>query len=163
MPAERQDSDGQAATGDPVSGSSVPRPVLDAVDSGLATFDLTVLPMESSDAGFWVYHEAAIDLVRDLKAAGVDAGYAHPADSRRYYSERSAEIAVSFLVSLGSAAVWEAFMRALQRYRGRQKLSVTVVDERQPNGSERRTATFDGSGEDVLSAMRVYQDNQGTT
>ncbi len=103
--------------------------------------------MESSDAGFWVYNEAAIDLVKDLKAAGIDAGYAHPADSRRYYSERSAEIAVSFLVSLGSAAVWETFMLALQRYRSRHKLSVTIVEERRSDGSERRVATFDGRGE----------------
>jgi hypothetical protein len=76
-----------------------------AVDGGLATFDLTVLPMDATEDRLFIYDEAAIDLVKELRAAGVDAGYAHQSDVRRYYSERSAEIAVSLLINLGSSAI----------------------------------------------------------
>lgn len=134
---------------------------LSAVHAGLATFDLTVLPIEETEAGLFIYDEATIDLVKDLKVAGIDAGFANPADERRFYSERSAEIAVSFLINIASAAVWDAFMTALQRYRGKQKLSITLVDEKQADGSERHTATFEGPGDDVLAAMRIHWGNQG--
>lgn len=163
MAAGDRDPDGEEVGSNTVGDGKLPRAALDAVDAGLATFDLTVLPMEASEDGFWVYPEAAIDLVKDLRSVGVDAGYAHVPDDRRYYSERSAEIAVSFLVSLGSAAVWQAFMYALQRFRGRQQLSVTLVDERLADGSERRSATFAGRGEDVLEAMRAYRGDSGSS
>jgi hypothetical protein len=131
-----------------------------AVDGGLATFDLTVLPMEAAGDGLFIYDEAAIDLVKELKAAGVDAGYAHESDVRRYYSERSAEIAVALLINLASSAIWEALLFALQRYRNRQKLSVTIVDDKLPDGAEHRFRKFEGSGEDVLEAMRIFRDTQ---
>lgn len=136
------------------------RTAFEAVDNGLATFDLTVLPMDSTEDGLFLYDEAAIDLVKDLRAAGVDAGYAHQSDIRRYYSERSADIAVDLLINLASAAVWEALILALMRYRGRQKLSVTFIDERLPDGAERNVRKFDGSADDVLRAMRVYRDTE---
>jgi len=131
-----------------------------AVDGGLATFALTVLPMDSTEDGLFVYDEAAIDLVKDLRAAGVEAGYAHESAVRRYYSERSADVAVNLLINLASAAIWEALVFALVRYRGRQRLSVTLIDERLQDGTERRIRKFDGSGEDVLEAMRIYRDTE---
>jgi hypothetical protein len=131
-----------------------------AVDGGLATFDLTVLPMDATEDGLFIYDEAAIDLVKELKAAGVDAGYAHQSDVRRYYSERSAEIAVSLLINLASSAIWEALMFALLRYKNRQMLSVTIVDDKLPDGAEHHFRKFEGSGEDVLEAMRIHRDTQ---
>jgi hypothetical protein len=131
-----------------------------AVDDGLATFDLTVLPMDATEDGLFIYDEATIDLVKELRAAGVDAGYAHQSDVRRYYSERSAEIAVSLLVNLASSAIWESLMFVLLRYKDRQKLSVTIVDEKLPDGTERHFRKFEGSGEDVLEAMRIHRDAQ---
>lgn len=131
-----------------------------AVEGGLATFDLTVLPMDATEDGLFIYDEAAIDLVKELRAAGVDAGYAHQSDVRRYYSERSADIAVSLLINLGSAAIWEALMFALLRYKNRQKLSVIIVDEKLPGGAEHHVRKFEGSGEDVLKAMRIHRDTQ---
>lgn len=131
-----------------------------AVDGGLATFDLTILPMDATEDGLFIYDEAAIDLVKELKAAGIDAGYAHQSDVRRYYSERSAEIAVSLLINLGGAAIWEALMFALLRYKNRQKLSVTIVDDKLRDGTEHHFRKFEGSGEDVLEAMRIHRDTQ---
>ncbi|MEU5859264.1 hypothetical protein ABZ799_28460 [Nocardiopsis dassonvillei] len=131
-----------------------------AVDGGLATFGLTVLPMDATEDGLFIYDEAAIDLVKELKAAGVDAGYAHDSKVRRYYSERSAESAVSLLINLASAAIWETLMLALQRYRNRQKLRVTIVDAKLPDGTEHHFRRFEGSGQDVLEAMRIHRDTR---
>jgi hypothetical protein len=138
----------------------VPEVAKSALEHGLATFDLTVLPNDTSQSGKFIYDEATADLVKELKAAGVNAGFAHSADDRLYYSERSADIAVAFLVNLGSAAVWEAFMMALESYRTRKKLTVTLVHDKTPDGTEHQAATFDGDGAKVLKAMRLYLDSQ---
>lgn len=149
----------QSAPSDP-SGEEPGRPSLpsvarDALDNGLATRDVTILPMSHSEAGSAVFHEATVDLVKELRANGVDVGFTHPSDERAYYAERSVEIAVAFVLSIASSAAWDGLLFALQGYRARRKLTVTLVDDTHAD-SRHRTAHFDGSGAEVLEAMRLY-------
>jgi hypothetical protein len=51
-------------------------------------------------------------------------------------------------------------MFALLRYKNRQKLSVTIVDDKLPDGAEHHFRKFEGSGENVLEAMRIHRDTQ---
>lgn len=129
-----------------------------AVDEGLASFEITLLPMSESKAGLFVYEEASIDLVKDLRSAGVDVGFAHEPADRTFHAERSAEIAVAFIINIASAAAWEALMISLELYRARKRLKVTLVEKTAADGSTKRTVDFDGSGDEVLEAMKLYLD-----
>lgn len=129
-----------------------------AVKTGLASFDITLLPKSESQAGLFVYDEASIDLVKELRSAGVDVGFAHDSADRTFHTERSAEIAVAFIINIASAAAWEALMVSLELYRARKRLKVTLVEKTAVDGSTKRTANFDGSGDRVLEAMKLYLD-----
>jgi hypothetical protein len=107
-----------------------------------------------------VYDEAAVDLFQAVEAAGVDACWSEPQESRSWQARRSLEqLGVDLLIGVGSNLAWATVVAAVGRWRGRH-VSVTVGSRTTPEASE-RWINVEGDAEAVaaiLESMNPWND-----
>src|SRR5674476_83817 len=109
--------------------------------------------------GVGVYDQESLLLVKQLRAAGIDAGYLHDSASRRFEVKKSAlaTLAVTLVVGIASSASWDG-VKALIRRRPQAQLTVTYVDLKTRDGyATALTAT--GDAEAVLQAIDRLRGN----
>lgn len=123
--------------------------------------DLVVLPREIADDGTGLYDDSVVDLVKQLRAEGVDAAYMHDADHREWIGEKAwtpTEIAlvISVAENLASSAAWDGLKMIIQRAhggRGRAKLKVCRVIQSADGTTTREWIEVEGEIGDVVKAI----------
>ena len=123
--------------------------------------DLVVLPRKIAEDGTGLYDDSVIDLVKQLRAEGVDAAYLHDKDHREWIGEKGwtpAEIAliVSIAENLTSSAVWDGLKMILQRAhggRGRAKLKACRVIQSPDGTKTQEWIEVEGEIDDVVKAI----------
>ncbi len=93
-----------------------------------SSHELVVLPRERSDDGTAIYNDAVLDVVKELRSAGVDAAYAHDKESRSWLGEKCfTELAVSFVVGIASSGAWEGLRRLLMSRESKAPMTVKIA------------------------------------
>lgn len=121
--------------------------------AALAKAALVILPHRVSEDGRGVYPDPTTFLVKELRAAGVDASFLDPADQRLFEVKNSALLDMLTAVVLGvaSSAAWDGFKALIRKRTATAPLTVTYLDL-SPDGA-RREFTATGPVDDVLESI----------
>ena len=114
---------------------------------------LVVVAREVAD-GDGYYDDSVITLVKELKAAGADAGFEHASEHRRWIGEKAFEpTALDLIIGVGSNAVWAALCAVVKH----RKSSHVRVRWGRHNDADGELEWFEaeGSGEAVASAIEA--------
>jgi hypothetical protein len=132
----------------------------DAARASALSHDVLVLPRRRADDGVGVYSQASVFLVKDLRAAGVDAAYLDPSENREFEVQKSAVLVDLVQLAIGSggglisAAAWATLQRFFSRRQqdeaSNRELEVTLVDI---SGSTGRQLRVRGTRDDVLTVI----------
>lgn len=112
-----------------ITSSSLPANVIDHARANGAS--LVVLPLRRTEDDRGIYGEATLFLVKELRAAGIEATYLDPSEERLFEVKKSALVAALATIGLGIAgnAAWEAVKVLLRRHHtGGQMMELTYVD-----------------------------------
>lgn len=126
--------------------------------------EITVLP-DHFDGETGVYTEAAMSVVKELRALGADdVAFLQPPDQRTYLGLRSHEVLIDLFVQIGSG-VTSSFVIALfdrwldKRQDHRAGFRVRVAESRENALGETVTRVFeaDGNPDDVREALGEWE------
>jgi len=126
--------------------------------------DVVVLPREFNEQGTALYDDSVLDLVKVLRADGVDAAFAHDTEHRSWIGEKSAEIVISFIVGIASNAGWTGLYTLLRRRYANQQVRAKIA--RVMHRSDSTTwewVEIAGPGDQVADIMRRQIDESGTS
>lgn len=114
---------------------------------------LVILPHRVTEDGRGVYPDPTTFLVKELRAAGVDASFLDEADQRLFEVKNSALLDMLTAVVLGvaSSAAWDGFKALIRKRTATAPLTVTYVDL-SPEGA-RREFTATGRADEVLESI----------
>jgi hypothetical protein len=122
------------------------------VTAGIAVLPLRVV------GGTGVYSESSIPVVKELRAFGAAADYAHPSTSRRFEAKKSAEILVTLVLGILSSASWDLLKRWM-RAKTTTRLSVTYVELQEGNLRRGRAWKIEGDTDGVIQAIDRLRDD----
>lgn len=122
---------------------------------------VVVLPVRSAD-GRGIYTESSLLIVKQLRAAGIDAAFLDPQDRRVFEVKKSALAVgiVTYILGIGSAASWDA-LKAILRSRQTKQISVTYVDLEGDDGSRATAWKVDGDSAAVIEAIDKLRGDGG--
>jgi hypothetical protein len=124
--------------------------------------ELVVLPNAVSEAGIGQYDSSMVDLVKQLRAEGVDASYQHNAENREWVGEKGVAVDVlSFVIGIASNGAWEGFMLFLRRHHTKSRVKGKVA--RCVKAADGTTTwewyEIEGTGEDVAKMIETYKND----
>lgn len=114
--------------------------------------DVLVMPMRNVN-GVAVYSQESLDLVKELRAAGLTAAFLHGPSERIFEAKKSA-VAVLGAIALGIAtnAGWDGVKALMRRGGPTGKLAVTFTDLKDQQTSA-MSWTVTGDSDAVLDAI----------
>jgi hypothetical protein len=119
-----------------------------------AETDVVVLPSAVRDDGLGLYDDSLIDLVKELKAEGVDAAYAHTRDQRSWTGKKSFTfVAGSIAIGIVSSAGWEGIRLLLLRQKPRSSLTMKLARAKAPDGTQWDWYELTGTGQEIATMM----------
>lgn len=89
---------------------------------------VAVLPLRESEDGIGIYPEATVVLVKALRAAGIEANYAHPPERRLFEGKKGVigDVALPVVLGVISSGAWDGIKAwLLERKHDRAQLQVT--------------------------------------
>lgn len=99
-----------------------------------------------------MYQEAAVLLVKNLRAEGVEADFLDSSDHRTFLVQKSADVAFAYVVGILSSASWAAIAAAFHRWHRGRTLDLTVYRIDDTEGT-RDFFHAHGDTDDVLKAL----------
>jgi hypothetical protein len=127
-------------------------PVQLAKAAGLGR-SVVVMPLRHAE-GRAIYPESCVTLVKELRAAGIDAAFLDEPE-RRLFEVKKGDLAaavVAYVLAIAGAASWDG-VKALLHARAAKHLSVTYVDLERPDGSRDIAWKAEGGSAGVLDAI----------
>jgi hypothetical protein len=113
---------------------------------------IVLLPLREV-GGRGVYSDSSTLLVKQLRAAGVNATFLDPPEQRTFEMKKTGlEVLIGFGVAVAGAAAWDA-LKALFRAHPKPQLSLTYVDIETKDGKRKRSLKAEGDSGSVLSAL----------
>lgn len=113
-----------------------------------------VLPVREDASGNGIYPEETISLVKELRAAGVRAGFMHRPEQRLFEGRKGVFTDAVYTVLLGvlGSATWDGVKRLLQR-KSREKLKVTFGQADGIDAGSARWWQVEGDTAAVIAAI----------
>ncbi len=124
--------------------------------------DLVVLPSAVSEDGIGLYDSSVVDLVKQLRAEGVDASYLYGPAEREWVSEKGfTSDVLSFVLGVASNGAWEGLINLLRRNHARSpvKGKVTRCVQRADGTTMWEWYEVEGTGEEVAKAFESLKNN----
>jgi hypothetical protein len=126
---------------------------------------VVVLPLDDSGPKA-LYSEPSVMLVKQLRALGADAEFAHPPQDRVFEVKKGAEIIVDLVIGIAAAASWEVLRSYLLRSMDKKaRLSISYLELEDEN-RRGKTWTIDGDPSgvvDAIDALRRDPPNDNTS
>jgi hypothetical protein len=123
--------------------------------------DIVVLPHEFSSGEVALYDESVLDLVKALRADGIDAHFAHDVAHRSWIGRKSAELVVSFIVGIASNAGWAGICTLLRRRHGNNKIDAKIAQITQTEESVTwQWIELRGTGDEIAAIIQGQRGRQ---
>lgn len=127
------------------------------VEAELPPNDLVVLP-EATREGKGVYRDEVLTLVKELRASGVDAAFAHNSEARTWSGRKGEDLLVPIVIALGTSglttAIGIAFSRWLERRHASSSVNIRIVRKTQADESIEEVFQASGPGGEVAHIIR---------
>jgi hypothetical protein len=117
------------------------------LDTGIA-----VLPVDVVDAQ-GIYSESSVMLVKELRALGAEAAFAHPSEQRVFEVKKGVEgLVVAFVIGIASTASWDLMKLLLRRCKDGH-LSLTFLELEEGHGRRGSAWRIEGDADGVIRAV----------
>ncbi|MEE6257985.1 hypothetical protein [Plantactinospora sonchi] len=127
----------------------LPYPNHDAFRSELVFFPIRM------DGTVGIYAEQSIELLKELRAQGVDASWSLNREARGWYGERSAVvelIVIPLIVGVASSAAW-GVLKAVFSKKEKTTFKIKILARVHPDGSQDSQFEIEGPGSEISSAL----------
>jgi hypothetical protein len=121
--------------------------------------EVIVLPRELADNGAGYYSDSVISVVKELRADGIDADFAHDQHSRSWIGEKSAtQYLLEFAIGIASTAGWAAVCALLSRNESATPMQAKVARCTQSKTETRwEWLEFTGTSKQIAAQMRELE------
>lgn len=122
--------------------------------SAIATgASIVIMPHARTEDGRGIYGESTVFMVKELRAAGVDARYLDESERRVFEVKKSAVAAalVPFVLGIASTAAWDLLKPCILGWFGDRKMEITYTNI-SADGA-RTSWNIRGEGKDVVEAI----------
>lgn len=112
--------------------------------------DVVILPENKTDLDIGLYGSELDDLVKELKASGIKANFAHEPEAQRW-RERKGHGEVSIIISAAAETPWDPIGLAISKLFPSDQLQV-FIRSRHKDGAQAKVR-MRGRGTDVADAL----------
>jgi hypothetical protein len=137
-----------------VAVTAVPCPLPSDQEHAAGPESVLVLPLREDASGNGIYPEESGSLVKQLRAAGMDAAYQHRPEQRLFEGRKGFIPDAVYTVILGvlSSAAWDGVKRLIGS-KPRRRLKVTFGQVDGPDAGSARWWQVEGDSSDVIAAI----------